>query len=125
MIRRPPRSTQSRSSAASDVYKRQTQSTWGQNSRKEIQTLRSDLVALEHFNKEASNEITKYVMEEMLRVEKEFKRLLNVDAAENTFLKQQVNQLNQDKVKLQQNALILETRVHEGETEVGFKNVYD
>eukprot|EP01017_Pseudomicrothorax_dubius_P032329 TRINITY_DN4223_c0_g1_i2.p1 TRINITY_DN4223_c0_g1~~TRINITY_DN4223_c0_g1_i2.p1 ORF type:complete len:253 (-),score=75.45 TRINITY_DN4223_c0_g1_i2:232-990(-) len=29
MIRRPPRSTQSRSSAASDVYKRQTQSTWG------------------------------------------------------------------------------------------------
>eukprot|EP01015_Nassula_variabilis_P004710 TRINITY_DN132_c0_g1_i5.p1 TRINITY_DN132_c0_g1~~TRINITY_DN132_c0_g1_i5.p1 ORF type:complete len:169 (-),score=83.67 TRINITY_DN132_c0_g1_i5:152-658(-) len=33
MIRRPPRSTQSRSSAASDVYKRQvvsTQSTWGQ-----------------------------------------------------------------------------------------------
>eukprot|EP01017_Pseudomicrothorax_dubius_P022331 TRINITY_DN2413_c0_g1_i3.p1 TRINITY_DN2413_c0_g1~~TRINITY_DN2413_c0_g1_i3.p1 ORF type:complete len:114 (-),score=43.91 TRINITY_DN2413_c0_g1_i3:149-490(-) len=30
MIRRPPRSTQSRSSAASDVYKRQvsTQSTW-------------------------------------------------------------------------------------------------
>eukprot|EP01017_Pseudomicrothorax_dubius_P045149 TRINITY_DN7765_c0_g1_i1.p1 TRINITY_DN7765_c0_g1~~TRINITY_DN7765_c0_g1_i1.p1 ORF type:complete len:155 (+),score=38.11 TRINITY_DN7765_c0_g1_i1:134-598(+) len=96
-----------------------------QNSRKEIQTLRSDLVALEHFNKEASNEITKYVMEEMLRVEKEFKRLLNVDAAENTFLKQQVNQLNQDKVKLQQNALILETRVHEGETEVGFKNVYD
>eukprot|EP01017_Pseudomicrothorax_dubius_P009460 TRINITY_DN1320_c0_g1_i5.p1 TRINITY_DN1320_c0_g1~~TRINITY_DN1320_c0_g1_i5.p1 ORF type:complete len:133 (+),score=41.96 TRINITY_DN1320_c0_g1_i5:42-440(+) len=33
MIRRPPRSTQSRSSAASDVYKRQvsTQSTWGTN----------------------------------------------------------------------------------------------
>eukprot|EP00831_Metopus_contortus_P081117 TRINITY_DN8457_c0_g1_i1.p2 TRINITY_DN8457_c0_g1~~TRINITY_DN8457_c0_g1_i1.p2 ORF type:complete len:173 (+),score=28.28 TRINITY_DN8457_c0_g1_i1:105-623(+) len=29
MIRRPPRSTQGVSSAASDVYKRQTQSTWG------------------------------------------------------------------------------------------------
>eukprot|EP00831_Metopus_contortus_P030912 TRINITY_DN25294_c0_g3_i5.p1 TRINITY_DN25294_c0_g3~~TRINITY_DN25294_c0_g3_i5.p1 ORF type:complete len:106 (-),score=34.98 TRINITY_DN25294_c0_g3_i5:46-363(-) len=28
MIRRPPRSTQGVSSAASDVYKRQTQSTW-------------------------------------------------------------------------------------------------
>eukprot|EP00825_Cyclidium_porcatum_P032694 TRINITY_DN34906_c0_g1_i1.p2 TRINITY_DN34906_c0_g1~~TRINITY_DN34906_c0_g1_i1.p2 ORF type:complete len:134 (-),score=25.14 TRINITY_DN34906_c0_g1_i1:120-521(-) len=29
MIRRPPRSTHCISSAASDVYKRQTQSTWG------------------------------------------------------------------------------------------------
>ena len=28
MIRRPPRSTQSRSSAASDVYKRQAQELW-------------------------------------------------------------------------------------------------
>src|SRR5450756_2733581 len=28
MIRRPPRSTQSRSSSASDVYKRQTYATW-------------------------------------------------------------------------------------------------
>eukprot|EP01017_Pseudomicrothorax_dubius_P042383 TRINITY_DN6907_c0_g1_i1.p1 TRINITY_DN6907_c0_g1~~TRINITY_DN6907_c0_g1_i1.p1 ORF type:complete len:852 (+),score=329.49 TRINITY_DN6907_c0_g1_i1:52-2607(+) len=38
MIRRPPRSTQSRSSAASDVYKRQvsTQSTWGINEKKNI-----------------------------------------------------------------------------------------
>src|SRR5450756_1887793 len=31
MIRRPPRSTQSRSSAASDVYKRQIHYRWGQN----------------------------------------------------------------------------------------------
>eukprot|EP00831_Metopus_contortus_P021513 TRINITY_DN19631_c0_g1_i2.p2 TRINITY_DN19631_c0_g1~~TRINITY_DN19631_c0_g1_i2.p2 ORF type:complete len:100 (+),score=26.10 TRINITY_DN19631_c0_g1_i2:79-378(+) len=31
MIRRPPRSTQGVSSAASDVYKRQTQSTWDLN----------------------------------------------------------------------------------------------
>eukprot|EP00825_Cyclidium_porcatum_P035876 TRINITY_DN37662_c0_g1_i2.p2 TRINITY_DN37662_c0_g1~~TRINITY_DN37662_c0_g1_i2.p2 ORF type:complete len:126 (-),score=18.20 TRINITY_DN37662_c0_g1_i2:181-558(-) len=31
MIRRPPRSTHCISSAASDVYKRQTQSTWGEH----------------------------------------------------------------------------------------------
>eukprot|EP01017_Pseudomicrothorax_dubius_P017122 TRINITY_DN19448_c0_g1_i1.p1 TRINITY_DN19448_c0_g1~~TRINITY_DN19448_c0_g1_i1.p1 ORF type:complete len:264 (+),score=110.71 TRINITY_DN19448_c0_g1_i1:53-844(+) len=38
MIRRPPRSTQSRSSAASDVYKRQvsTQSTWGKRFQQKI-----------------------------------------------------------------------------------------
>eukprot|EP00825_Cyclidium_porcatum_P049053 TRINITY_DN8395_c0_g2_i2.p1 TRINITY_DN8395_c0_g2~~TRINITY_DN8395_c0_g2_i2.p1 ORF type:complete len:205 (-),score=29.28 TRINITY_DN8395_c0_g2_i2:68-682(-) len=36
MIRRPPRSTHCISSAASDVYKRQTQSTWGWNANASI-----------------------------------------------------------------------------------------
>ena len=40
MIRRPPRSTQSRSSAASDVYKRQAKGVWGVEPHRGFESLR-------------------------------------------------------------------------------------
>eukprot|EP00657_Telonema_sp_P-1_P010451 TRINITY_DN489_c0_g1_i11.p2 TRINITY_DN489_c0_g1~~TRINITY_DN489_c0_g1_i11.p2 ORF type:complete len:107 (+),score=38.06 TRINITY_DN489_c0_g1_i11:113-433(+) len=50
MIRRPPRSTQSRSSAASDVYKRQLQMHHGRDDDLDhIAVLPGDVMALEHF----------------------------------------------------------------------------
>eukprot|EP00657_Telonema_sp_P-1_P012859 TRINITY_DN969_c0_g1_i4.p2 TRINITY_DN969_c0_g1~~TRINITY_DN969_c0_g1_i4.p2 ORF type:complete len:119 (+),score=48.41 TRINITY_DN969_c0_g1_i4:116-472(+) len=50
MIRRPPRSTQSRSSAASDVYKRQLQETqgWGQQPQGQVISVGVQPVAVQY-----------------------------------------------------------------------------
>ena len=86
---------------------------------------RSDFIALEHGNKEIGSDLTKWIMEELVRMEKEFKKLGSIEKGESAFLKQQVQQLNQDKIKLQQNCLILESQVGEMENEVGFKGLAD
>eukprot|EP01017_Pseudomicrothorax_dubius_P010877 TRINITY_DN13952_c0_g1_i1.p1 TRINITY_DN13952_c0_g1~~TRINITY_DN13952_c0_g1_i1.p1 ORF type:complete len:197 (+),score=61.34 TRINITY_DN13952_c0_g1_i1:11-601(+) len=62
MIRRPPRSTQSRSSAASDVYKRQTQSTWG------ISKLRTVMRLQVHFLAWANMGVTNKTMKELSKM---------------------------------------------------------
>jgi len=64
-------------------------------------------------------------MEELIRIEKDFKKLGGIEKSESTFLRQQMHQLNQDKIKLQQNCLILESRVQETESDVGFKGLVD
>ena len=40
------------------------------------------------------------------------------------FLKNQLNALTMDRVKLQQNVIVLETKVIETEKDMGFKNMY-
>ena len=79
------------------------------------------MMALEHLNKDSCADINKFIVEEELRIEKEFKKLCNMDKAEGNFFKQQLNQLNSDKIKLQQNVLILDSRLNEVENNVGFK----
>lgn len=89
--------------------------------KKELQIARSTLMATDNMSKDLESELNRYMMEEMLRMEKDFRKLADVDKAETIFLKQQMNQLNQDKIKLQQNGLILESRVTEAESDVGYK----
>jgi len=92
---------------------------------KTLQMARSDMIGLEHSNKDVGSELSKYVMEELIRIEKDFKKLGGIEKSESTFLRQQMHQLNQDKIKLQQNCLILESRVQETESDVGFKGLVD
>ena len=71
--------------------------------------------------RDLENEISRFMVGEITRLEKEFKKLSDIDKSETIFLKQQMESLNQDKIKLQQNGLILESRVTEAESDVGFK----
>ncbi len=89
------------------------------DSKKNGQILRSENHALEHKQKEKSNEITKCVMDDLINFEKEFKRLIQNDRTETDFLKQQLASLNQDKIKLQQSTISLESRMKSCEVEVG------
>ena len=66
MIRRPPRSTQSRSSAASDVYKRQI--------------LNVSYALFKHVNEASTDEVTKNMSEYLNENAPELK----LDAANNT-----------------------------------------
>jgi len=88
-------------------------------SKKNGQILRSENQALEHKNKEKSNEIVKAVMDDLSNFEKEFKRVIQNDRTEVDFLKQQIASLNQDKIKLQQSTISLESRIKTCEVEVG------
>lgn len=88
-------------------------------SRKNGQILRSENQALEHKTKEKCNEITKSVMDDLSNFEKEFKRVIQNDKTENEFLKQQIASLNQDKIKLQQSTISLDSRMKTCEVEVG------
>ena len=88
-------------------------------SKKNGQLLRSENQALEHRAKEKCNEITKSVLDDLCNFEKEFKRSIQSDKTEIDFLKQQIVSLNQDKIKLQQSTIGLDSRLKSCEVEVG------
>ena len=74
---------------------------------------------MEHRSKEKCNEITKSVLDDLSNLEKEFKRVIQNDKSEIDFLKQQISSLNQDKIKLQQSTIGLDSRLKSCEAEVG------
>jgi len=85
--------------------------------------IRADIMAIEHQLKEGNTELMRALMDECLRVEKDFKKIISVEKSEGEFLKQQMRQMNQDKMKLQQNTLVLENRVEASENDVGFRDL--
>jgi len=56
------------------------------------------------------------VLDDLERLNKDFKKMVNEEKHENVFLRQQMGTLTQDKVKLEQNAKLLDIRVVEVET---------
>lgn len=90
----------------------------GEN-RKSASVLRSEHQALEHKTKEKCNEITKMCIDDLTNFERELKRVMLNDRSENEFLSQQVNSLNQDKIKLQQNRISIESKLAMCENDVG------
>lgn len=94
-------------------------------SKRSIQALKNDFMRISHINNEENNEISRFFMEEIERVSKEIKNISSVQTEECSFLKKQINLLNQDRIKLTQNILILDNRVGENEKDIGFKNIFD
>ena len=89
--------------------------------RKESQVIASELSQLDVKQRENSNEIFKEIMEDVLNLEKDFRKLVEQDNNEVNFLKQQIQQTNAEKTKLQQNVVILDTRTTHVEQEVGYE----
>ncbi len=77
---------------------------------------------MEHRTKEKTNEITKSILDDITNFEKEFKRVIQNDKTESDFLKQQLSSLNQDKIKLQQSTISLDSRLKSCEVEIGVDN---
>jgi len=96
-----------------------------EDSKRNIQSFKNDFLRLSHINNEQENELSRFFLDEVARLSKELKHINTIQNEETNFLKKQVNFLNQDRIKLTQNILILENRVVENEKDVGFKNVYD
>ena len=56
--------------------------------RKEQQVLRTECTQLEHVNNEDCNDITAKLLDELDRLGREFKKIVNEEKNENLFLKQ-------------------------------------
>ena len=89
--------------------------------KKESQLLRSELATFEHQAVELNNETLKEIMEDVINLEHDFRKLQNMDINENNFLRQQVQHLIGEKTKIEQSTLLLDTRVSSIEHEVGFE----
>lgn len=96
-----------------------------EDSKRSIQSMKNDFLRISHVNNEQDNEMSRFFLDEISRLSKDLRNSNNIQTEETNFLKKQVNMLNQDRIKLTQNILILENRVIENEKDVGFKNVYD
>ena len=60
-------------------------------------------------------------MEDIANLEKDFRKLQAMDINEIAFLKQQVGQLINEKTKIEQSTIILDTRINQIEHDVGFE----
>ena len=91
------------------------------DNKKEVQLLRSELATFEHKANENTNDTLKEILEDIANLEKDFRKMQAMDVNEVSFLKQQVGQLNQEKTKIEQSVVVLETRINQIEHEVGFE----
>ena len=86
-----------------------------------MQLLRSECATLEHHATETTNDILKEIIEDISNLEKDFQKLQQSDINECNFLKQQVNTLVQEKIVVQQDAVVLDQRIHVVENDVGYE----
>ena len=89
--------------------------------KKDSQLLRSECATLEHQSTECLNDILKEILEDINNLEKDFRKLQQSDLNETAFLKQQAVQLQQEKMRLQQNTIMVDNRVTNIEGEVGYE----
>ncbi|CAG9322612.1 unnamed protein product [Blepharisma stoltei] len=90
-------------------------------SKQNYEQLRSEAKAMESQNLRDSNDITDRILDELDRIEQEFKKQVGESKTEAGFLKQQLASVTQEKMKLEQNSLLLATRVGEAEKVIGIE----
>lgn len=98
----------------------QIEKTMYQN-RQHYENLRTESRNLEGKNQEDTNDITNRILDNVEKLEKDFKTLVSEEKSEGSFLKQQLASLTQEKMKLEQNCLLLGTRIEEVERNVGIE----
>ncbi|CAK66480.1 unnamed protein product (macronuclear) [Paramecium tetraurelia] len=88
--------------------------------KKEKEQLRNNLIELSQITTDSFDDSNKYLNEEYQRLMQEFHEQNALQLEQHQFLKQQVDQINLDRIKLQQNTIVLENRVQDSEKELGF-----
>lgn len=85
----------------------------------ECKSIKTEAGIVETQTSEACNEIMNSTLDALERLNKDFKKLQHEERTEDTFLKQQLGALNQEKTKLEQSVVLLTTRVGGSESDVG------
>lgn len=88
-------------------------------SKQDYEQIRNDARNIEIHNQEECNDITNRILDDSEKVDREFKTLISEEKGDVSFLKQQILALSQEKMKLEQNSSLLETRIEEVERSVG------
>ena len=82
-------------------------------------TIKGELNVLETTIKEKCNELCKCIMEDLANFDKDLKRVIQNDRTETDFFKVLTNSLNEDKIKLQKEAISLQERMRNCEIDIG------
>ena len=90
-------------------------------SKNNIQKLRGEFLYMGFQNNDNNTEMSNFIINEAIKITNSFKKLLQDDNEEFNQLKSQVNTLIQDRMKLQQDTLVLENRIFETEKDLGYK----
>ena len=93
--------------------------------KKNGQLLRSEHIALENKTKDYCNNILKSITSDLTSFTNDLTRIMQSDKAETEFLKQQVNGLVQDKTRLKQTVIGLESRLKQCMLDVGVEDRLD
>ncbi|CAG9329407.1 unnamed protein product [Blepharisma stoltei] len=86
-----------------------------------FQDLKGGVRDINHIANESCNDITNSALNETEKLEKNLKNKLNDIGTDVTLLKHQLFALNQGKIKIQQDILLLDSRVMEQEKHVGIQ----
>lgn len=90
-------------------------------SKKAIQKLRGEFLYFGFQNNDNNSEMSNFIVNEAIKLTNDFKKFNQMENEEINILKQQVGVLVQDRMKLQQDTLVLENRVFETEKDLGYK----
>ncbi len=81
--------------------------------------LRSELTTLDHKTKENCNDLIKTVLNDLYVFRDQFIQMRETDRSETEFLKQQTQALISDRIKLEHELAVAESRINALETDVG------
>ncbi len=89
-------------------------------SKKSIQKIRGELLYMGFQNNTENNEVSSFIVAEAIKLTNSFRLLSQEDLDETLNLKNEVNNLIQDKIRICQETLVLENRVTEAEKDLGY-----
>ena len=84
-------------------------------------TLKGSIKTLEYKSNESCNSLTSSVLSALSQLEKDFKVFAREESSDSSTIKQQLISLNQEKMKVEQHAMLLDSRVSEAEKEIGIE----
>ena len=90
-------------------------------SRRDIEDVKGSYEQLSKKTADGCDEVTKELMMELENITEELQYSNSVQVDEHLFLKSQASQLTQDRIRIQQNMLVLENKVLETEKDIGMK----
>lgn len=94
------------------------------DNKKTAMQLKNENIQLESKTKEKSNELSKLIYDDLINFEKDLKRVIQNDRSETEFLSQQLKSLDNDKLNVQKQELMLRNKMKKCEDDIGVKYSY-
>ena len=92
-----------------------------EESKKTIQKLRGEFLHLGFVNNDNNAEMSGFIVDEAIKLTNDMKKLMQEENEEFNQIKTQINMLVQERIKVQQETLIIENRIYETEKDLGYK----
>lgn len=91
-----------------------------EESKKDIQKLRGEFLYLGFQNNDNNSFMSKFIVEEAIKLTNDFRKRLEESNEDANQTKQQIAALSQERIKIQEDVLVLENRIFESEKDLGY-----